>query len=110
MLFFKTSNQLQVTTQTSSDCVPSSVVMERFLLYHTFIAELESVLTCQKVPSTCQRLPRMTTYYPGTMYHRTIDVGACGGLCGDEMACKATRITTVAKSTPNGKSHLLNLF
>jgi len=84
--------------------------MKRVLLYHTFIVEMERVLACQKVPSTCQRLPRMVTYYPGTMYRRTIDVGACEGLCRDKMACKATRITTVALSTPNGKSLLLNLF
>ena len=108
MLFFKTSNQ--AITKPSNDCVPSSVVMNRFLRYPTLIAEMESVLTCQKVPSTCQRLPRMATYYPGTMYRRTIDVGACGGLCREKMACKATRTTTVAISTPNGKSHLLNLF
>jgi len=93
----------QAITKPSNDCVPSSLVMKRVLLYHTFIAEMERVLTCQKVPSTCQRLPRMVTYYPGTMYRRTIDVGACEGLCRDKMACKATRVTTFAPSTPNGK-------
>jgi len=97
----KSSNE--TITKPSSDCVPSSVVMKRVLFYTTFIAELEGVLTCQKAPSTCQRLPRMDTYYAGTMYRRTIDVGVCSGLCQEEMACKPSRITAVAISTPNGK-------
>lgn len=105
-LFLKSSNK--TITKPSSDCVPSSVVMKRVLVYTTFIAELEGVLTCQKAPSTCQRLPRMDTYYAGTMYRRAIDVGVCSGLCQEKMACKPSRITAVAISTPNGKSRLLN--
>ncbi|XP_078371254.1 uncharacterized protein LOC144654886 [Oculina patagonica] len=64
---------------------------------------MEKVLTCQKVPSTCQRLPRMVTYYPRTAYSRTVDVGACGGLCREKTECLATKNRTAAISTPNGK-------
>lgn len=109
-MYFICKSSNQAITKPSIDCVPNSLVMKRVLLYNTFMVEMERVLTCQKVPSTCQRLPRMVTYYPGTMYRRTIDVGACGGLCQDEMTCKPTKITTVAISTPNGKSRLLDLF
>lgn len=105
--FLKSSNE--TITKPSSGCVPSSVVMKRVLVYTTFIAEVEGVLTCQKASSTCQRLPRMDTYYAGTMYRRTIDVGVCSGLCQEEMACKPSSITAVAISTPNGKGRLLNL-
>ena len=100
MCFQKYSNQ--AISKRSNDCVPYTMTEERVLLYNTFILEMEKVLTCQKVPSTCQRLPRMVTYYPGTAFARTIDVGACGGECGDEVVCLPTKNRTTAISTPNG--------
>ena len=91
-----------------NNCIPRRSTEERRLLYcDRFVFVEDTIQTCQKVESYCMRLKHEVTFYPGTMYSRTIDVGVCGGSCQENTTCKAIFNKTVAISTPKGERHAI---
>ena len=86
-------------------CVPYETTKQRLLVISSLIAEVETIQKCQSASSSCQRLPRMVTFYKGTVYETTVDVGMCSGVCIENNACLATKKKTKAISSPNGMLH-----
>ena len=89
--------------------MPYETTKQRLLVISSIIAEIETIQKCQSASSSCQRLPRMVTYYKGTVYETTVDVGMCGGVCIENNACVATVKKTKAISSPNGMLHSRDL-
>ena len=85
--------------------MPYETTKQRLLVISSLIAEIETIQKCQSASSSCQRLPRMVTFYKGTVYETTVDVGMCSGVCIENNACLATKKKTKAISSPNGMLH-----
>lgn len=87
------------------DCLPHNSIEERHLLYDGyFVVKVDTIEACQRVSTTCRRVPHYVLFYPGTTYSRRIDVGICGGKCRENnQSCKPVWTKTEGISTPNGK-------
>lgn len=88
--------------KTGNSCISQSTTEERILVYNQHVIVKDTIRACQKVPNSCARLPHTVTYYPGTKYSKSVDVGVCGGACQEGFACKSVMNATEAIRSPNG--------
>jgi len=87
---------------TKSVCVPYETTKRRLFMMSSVVVEMETIQKCQSASSSCQQLPHMVTFYKGTEYETTVDVGMCSGVCIENNACLATMKKTKSISSPNG--------
>lgn len=85
--------------------MPYETTKRRLFMMSSLVVEMETIQKCQSASSSCQQLPRMVTFYKGTEYETTVDVGMCSGVCIENNACLATMKKTKSISSPNGMSH-----
>ena len=85
--------------------MPYETTMQRLSMMAGVVVEKEMIQKCQSASSSCQQLSRMVTFYKGTKYEVTVDVGMCSGLCSKNNSCLATMKKTKSIPSPNGMSH-----
>lgn len=85
--------------------MPYETTKQRLFMMTGVVVEIETIQKCQSASSSCQQLPRMVTFYKGTEFETTVDVGMCSGVCIGNTACLATRKKTKNISSPNGMRH-----
>jgi len=88
--------------------VPHETTKQRLFMMSSVVVEIETIQRCQSANFSCQRLARKVTFYKGTKYETTVDVGMCSGVCMQNNSCRATRNTTKSISSPNGMLHSRN--
>ena len=88
--------------------MPYEITKQRLFMMSSVVVEMETIQKCQAANSSCQRLTRMVTFYKGTEYESTVDVGMCSGVCMQNNSCRATIKTTKSISSPKGILHSRN--
>lgn len=94
---------LRIQFDKCSQCIPTITELNGFLTSNGY-SEYNNVLDCDCVNVTaCNRQRNLVTYYPGTVFENTIDIGNCVGKCSQfPNRCSAiTKSKTVIK-TPHG--------
>ena len=95
--------------KTGEECAVKSVSKKHFHLYNGDRKEVDSIQSCQcQAPVTqCQHVNRETTFYLGTEYETTVDLGMCVGPCAAKEGCLSLRTTNHLIKTPNGRGRKL---
>lgn len=60
--------------------MPYETTKQRLFMMTGVVVEIETIQKCQSASSSCQQLPRMVTFYKGTEFETTVDVGMCSGV------------------------------
>ena len=85
--------------------MPYETTKQRLFMMAGVVVETETIQKCQAASSSCQQLPRMVTFYKGTDFEATVDVGMCSGVCSENKSCIATVKKAKSISSPNGMSY-----
>jgi hypothetical protein len=95
--------RLNIQYDKCMDCIPSKSTMNT-LYTQNGVSEFQHTTDCDCVNSKkCHREEHLQTFYPGTMYEQTYDVGQCIGTCDKGFKCTANDDNKIIKiKTPHG--------
>jgi hypothetical protein len=96
--------QLSIEYEKCLDCIPAKSVMNTLYTVDG-VSEFTHVTDCDCVNATkCHKEEHLQTFYPGTMYEQTFDVGQCLGKCDSGLVCKPNKDDTkiIKIKTPHG--------
>ena len=90
-------------------CLPTSSVIST-MYTENGLSHYENIKDCDCVRmNKCHRVSRIKTYYPGTKYETTLDVGQCLGDCNTNTICRAEDFVNMKIEAPEG-SQLVNII
>jgi hypothetical protein len=83
-------------------CLPKEVTINTIYTANG-VQNIRDVRDCDCTEtSDCERLPLEQTYFPGTIFETTVDVGQCAGTCPPKTFCQPAERSRVQIKAPHG--------